>query len=1098
MFTIKADNVDAAAEEIIGFLARQRQVDAICLTGWFDFGVGASAILKEVVKRLSVAATREETGIEKVIHIDCSLWQSKRSLQKAIAEELKLPREVMAFFDHSDEEDDFDGVWQAVRGVIPQVKSAILNELNKCKFLVVFHNGSDSYVDLWEYGVPVMGVTSQRVLWTSGGRFGLFHGMRNMVPDSKDLVRLNNGYIVIFPSSEVIMYAQNEDDAANDILWRFLLAEAEEVARYCGVPELNSKIVLECILYVVLRQDYGINWRTHAANYWICDGIILNANHCGRSEWEIGDALHRNMNLDWDQSTVQKIRKLLCDKQQWRYSDRWVFFEESDRWVSATGQETTAAQVPTSIFWTESVIEGGMFKHFNRSKLGVLHLSKCTFSFSSPPFLICSNLRFLLLDHCKDKNDAPYPSVEQDRIQVSDDGACFQKLWVLELSYTDWYWLLSKKMLDLMVQLRELNVKGPSNWIISHLHRWSGAGSDRHRPFKLRVVEGAKDNGNIGDSSGRRKQQASSFPDLSSWYNLKTIILDGCSELEEIGCNTLPPSLESLSFTSDLATKIKSMSFRGCAILKRLLLRGLFGELVELDMSGTSVKTLDLSETQALRLKRVFLLGCGKLRAILWPQKNEEDIKLEVLHIDTTRTVAWAMEGNSNKQEATSNSTVEIHRQWSSPTWSSSPFDVVHCLSSISTSAEPLLAALHGNDHTLANLDVYVSLWDARLFRSLLPIKIVKNLHIEISSISDHNGASQGIDNIRGQIAAGNLYADGIISTFTDNSRTVGANGDVINAPTIKWLWPCPLIPMDSNSTHCYISVKDETPAELLHGTTSTKQETNTTLPGFVHEQVKTLHLHDCLFITCMPGPTTAFTLDSPTASLHWNKLQWCQLERCPNLEGSVFTTPSIKDFRDNVFSNLETFWASHLLKARCIWDWSTSYFRPGYGCFENLAFLHLDCCPRLVHVLPLYTSNGNGCRSLETLEIVCCGELREVFSSDSQSQQQQQHPREFPSLKRIHLYELPMLQHMYRRRMFAPKLETVKIRGCWSLKRLPAVWHGPRSRIFHRLPTVDCEKDWWNNLEWDGKEAGHHPSHYRTTHSAYCKKTLLRTTVLR
>jgi hypothetical protein len=46
--------------------------------------------------------------------------------------------------------------------------------------------------------------------------------------------------------------------------------------------------------------------------------------------------------------------------------------------------------------------------------------------------------------------------------------------------------------------------------------------------------------------------------------------------------------------------------------------------------------------------------------------------------------------------------------------------------------------------------------------------------------------------------------------------------------------------------------------------------------------------------------------------------------------------------------------------------------------------------------------------------------------------------------------------------------------------------------------PTMDCEKDWWDGLEWDGKEAGHHPSYYKTTHSAFYKKTLLRATVLR
>ncbi|KAF8702073.1 hypothetical protein HU200_033418 [Digitaria exilis] len=78
---------------------------------------------------------------------------------------------------------------------------------------------------------------------------------------------------------------------------------------------------------------------------------------------------------------------------------------------------------------------------------------------------------------------------------------------------------------------------------------------------------------------------------------------------------------------------------------------------------------------------------------------------------------------------------------------------------------------------------------------------------------------------------------------------------------------------------------------------------------------------------------------------------------------------------------------------------------------------------------------------------------------------------------------------------MLAPRLETVKIRGCWSLKRLPAV---PLPPAAGHLPNVDCEKELWDSLEWDGEEADHHPSHYKTTHSAYYKKTLLRASVLR
>jgi hypothetical protein len=67
--------------------------------------------------------------------------------------------------------------------------------------------------------------------------------------------------------------------------------------------------------------------------------------------------------------------------------------------------------------------------------------------------------------------------------------------------------------------------------------------------------------------------------------------------------------------------------------------------------------------------------------------------------------------------------------------------------------------------------------------------------------------------------------------------------------------------------------------------------------------------------------------------------------------------------------------------------------------------------------------------------------------------------------------------------------LETVKIRGCWSLTRLPEVSGSSKAG------ECDCEKEWWDRLECDGDSR---PSHYKPTHSRYYKKTMLRGSVLR
>jgi hypothetical protein len=52
---------------------------------------------------------------------------------------------------------------------------------------------------------------------------------------------------------------------------------------------------------------------------------------------------------------------------------------------------------------------------------------------------------------------------------------------------------------------------------------------------------------------------------------------------------------------------------------------------------------------------------------------------------------------------------------------------------------------------------------------------------------------------------------------------------------------------------------------------------------------------------------------------------------------------------------------------------------------------------------------------------------------------------KKFSKLKDIHLHDLPSLQEICAARMYAPMLESVYLRGCWSLSRLPAM-DGPLS----------------------------------------------------
>ena len=127
----------------------------------------------------------------------------------------------------------------------------------------------------------------------------------------------------------------------------------------------------------------------------------------------------------------------------------------------------------------------------------------------------------------------------------------------------------------------------------------------------------------------------------------------------------------------------------------------------------------------------------------------------------------------------------------------------------------------------------------------------------------------------------------------------------------------------------------------------------------------------------------------------------------------------------------------------------------------------------------------------METLHIIHCGSLRHVFEQDEAKEHRSS--VEFPKLATIHLHDLPALQQICEAaEMPAPKLETIRIRGCWSLRRLPAL--KGREPGMSR-PAVEVEKE-----VWDGVDAGHHPSLYATPVHARCyrKRGLLRGTVLR
>ncbi|KAM3206363.1 hypothetical protein ACQJBY_061822 [Aegilops geniculata] len=1012
---IKAKTIDAAAEEILGILEGMRKHERnIYFNGWQ--GVGGSATLRVVAQRMKSLAA-EEKKFDKVVQMDCSLWQSMRALQKAIAEELELPQSVMAIFDQHDEEDDFNGIDQGSRGVILDVTTEIFRKLFNSTFLVIFHNRSNCHIDLYECGVPITPFLSNKVLWTWGAGFGLLYEETL----EKEMIKANV-------------------DVFMEVKWQhhLLHEEAADVSKYMGI--LEPDMIVECFRYVCAHRRLScIDWGTHASNYWVCDGIVQGQD--SKSAWEVSDALQRNIHLDWVKRNIRKARKIDA-----------CISSPNDRWVSATHQTLLHDDIlvlpprATSFFLLADKSDGRrvvlpaiMFPDNNR--LRVVHLSWCSFSFTSPPFLCCDHLRFLLLDHCTDVGEKVHQS-------NNPSGSCFQKLWVLDLRYTDWY---SKKLMSLMDDLRELNVERVKDWMsIAVL-----CGS-KTSLIKLRVT--------ADPDSAAEIVMKGPVLNMSRANHLKTVILENCVGLEQVVPDSLPPLLESFSFiiSDAFIAKISSMSFQGLAKVKSVLLRGLIDALEELDLSGTAVKTLDLREVVALNLKQLILLGCEKLQSIQWPSRNKRPVELEVLRIATARS---ASSGHANWEEKATETSVATRS------------------SCIVTIAATKLSA---------SFNTYISVRDARLLRSLVPIRKHFKYKVGHMEMESSHAISVAVGDSRHAQGSGRLnhylYAGDII--FQDHLQAVAANEGLI-----KWMWAGPPDLAVNEFKGWYVHIEDE--EEMKSGLLMQQQQqlviTEETsiggalLPYWLCYWAKTLHVHDSLFITSIPS-----TRDS-----RWPHLKECRVERCPKL-GSVFAAPtkstdgsdeeSYDDDEVECFRCLTTFWASQLSMARYIWNWSTIRL-PDEDSFQVLKFLHLDYCPRLIHVLPL-SKYMTTLPHLKTLEIVYCGNLMEIFPLDPKRQEKETIIN-FPELKHIHLHDLPKLQHICGSKMFAPKLETIKTRGCWSLTHLPAVGK--------QCPEVDCEKEWWDSLEWDEGDANHHPSLYKPSHSRYYKKAQLpRGTILR
>uniref|UniRef100_A0A8R7TPH5 Uncharacterized protein n=1 Tax=Triticum urartu TaxID=4572 RepID=A0A8R7TPH5_TRIUA len=531
-------------------------------------------------------------------------------------------------------------------------------------------------------------------------------------------------------------------------------------------------------------------------------------------------------------------------------------------------------------------LPNGFFEH--SSKLGVLVLCWCAFNFASPPFLKCHRLRFLGLDHCTDKKTIGANHTE---------WLCLYSLWVLHLQHTNWNEILSEEKMDLMTNVKELNIEGVMGWQYIANPRRRLPNLQRLRIIKPTCQwETTEDVDNffidktsmeILDLSGNCDMNT--LPrSLSKASSLRLVVLDGCDGLESVG--RLPPSLESFSFngygpasqwtqTVELPPKkfhpssvmdnkdvrVSKISLAGCKLLENLFLCWL-PNLVELDLSGTAIKILDFKTmvVQVPRLKRLFLIGCKHLRGIDFSRESVSD--LELMCIDTRAGMVCPRPSiRKNKP---------------------------------------------------SGLQIHVVVVDARLAHSLW---YLIDLYREDAHFNIHVTSSPACDGI---IQFETTSKDMIGPSDQESLQLIPAAryGDVLGMVGAALMQVFPQPPATKFVRH----------VEIAEGSFYVERELEGVLGSLMSHYAESLHVHDALVRAIMPEYKS------------WVKLRWCCLERCPKVD-TVFPENSF------AFTALEILWVSDLLMARSILSKGSRFNRYGViGSFENLQHLQLRSCPSL------------------------------------------------------------------------------------------------------------------------------------------------------
>ncbi|XP_052152314.1 uncharacterized protein LOC127770583 isoform X2 [Oryza glaberrima] len=868
---------------------------------------------------------------------------------------------------------------------------------------------------------------------TDVGNFGLpinqkFKGNK-MLWTFRGRFRLNNKIQDKVQDADVFLSAKFPD---KNHWWDILCVEAEEVAfNTCPeIAKLDKKQIALCWLYISKLNYVGsgiidYDWTIHASNYWVCDGII--------QELDIGDALYQVMRQDSDDPGLHYLM---------RNTDNWISTSHVFSGNYGFLPVPKVANTVSSFFLAAHQVDTeedtlGLLAYFSASKLNT---AKFLQDFNDM-FQPTKNLRVLKLSRCRFRFSSPpflccrtlrflgldkCLDLETDAREEVQSWTCLYKLWVLDLRYTNW--VFSQQMIDKMVNVRELNVEGLSPDNLSHVWGWQ---SKNIR--KLRVMK------TIDQESEGIKEAKDTFTLTSSFSQMEKM------EILDLSGNSAMQAFPDLS----KAECLKTVTVDGCVGLESVSRRNLPASIEVFSLVAASEQY-----PNAANITSMSLCGCRRLKKLVLsglPNIEELDLcgtLLEQLDLDAMqarklrrllllgclylRAIRWSDARRPQVEELLVDTFGAHpdgnHRQHSLP-------------------------PVQEDDKSFQSHIVVI---DPRLLLSLnIFARTSRFVHCCISPASADHSKGEGASEQGVSKQPWNGHADPKISmnNYKDIFDTV------VELSVAPLICPCPPLPLESN---CKGSCKvDIISGEKLQGYNN--------ILGVFTDIVDSLNIHDDIYMTSVPGS-------------NWGWLKWCRIEKCPKLH-SVF---QLRDHEQPIaFSWLETFWASELLTAQSIWNIE---FKPVHvDSFKKLQYIHLDSCPRLIHVLPL--SKNLPC--LEIIQILYCTSLISVFPLNTANSKEAatNESVNFPKLRHIHLHDLPNLNGIYEgKTMSAPKLETVMIRGCWKLRHLPDV----TGLLESRQPIVDCEKDWWDNLD------GYNQSLYQRRSAQHYKKALPKGSILR